>query len=65
MSVAIVEMETEPVAMGADSVLTVRVVMAAGPLARGAYVVVGAEVVVAVRSFDMRSGVICFGVSGV
>ena len=46
------------------AVVNVRVVMAAGPLVRGADVVVGASVAVAVEYFYLRSGVKCSGDAG-
>ena len=48
-------------AMGADTVITVRVFMATGPLVRGADAVVGAEVAAVAGSYDLRSVVRFYG----
>ena len=43
--------------MGTDTVVTVRMLMAAGPLTRGEDAMVGEVVAVAVVDFPLRSGV--------
>ena len=59
-----VDMVTGLLVMGSCEVVTVRVVMAAGTIERGAYVVVGAAVEEAEGSSSLRSGVRCSGASG-
>ena len=57
-------MERGPLAMGPYDVVTLRVVMASGMLARGADAVVWAAVVVAMGYFPLRTGVRCSGANG-
>ena len=50
--------------MGTDAVVTMRVVISAGLLARGVYVGLGEAVAVAVGSSALRLGVRCYWAAG-
>ena len=63
-SVARVIISVGMLVMGADALVTVRVVIAERPLTRGADVVAGTEVAVAAGYSNLRSGVRSSGASG-